>query len=230
MRVQPLVLSVRAGSVNATGGERSRVVSGRERQGGDVLGLCRFCGGPIFIGQERFHLDDDHSNQDCGISASSCPLCHLTQHLERPEIDREATLIWLPEVTQGVLNALVWDIHLTLAKHGRPLCLDRLSFSAPPPARVAASAYAALKDRGLAALRRIGTTSPRDLAEALLRLSPSSYDRRAELLGGARLLPLGRFLWNGRDVYPQLVETLKSNSKRQDISAARRFQEKDLTQ
>ena len=165
-----------------------------------------------------------------GISASSCPLCHLTQHLERPEIDREATLIWLPELTQGVLNALVWDIHLTLAKHGRPLCLERPSFSAPPPARAAASAYAALKDRGLAALTRIGTTSPRDLAEALLRLSPSSYDRRAELLGGARLLPLGRFLWNGRDVFPQLVETLKSISKRQDLSAARRFQEKDLTQ
>lgn len=48
---------------------------------------------------------------------------------------------------------------------------------------------------------------PSDLARALLRLSPAVHARRAALLGGVRLLPLGRFFVAGEDVYPKIVDT-----------------------
>lgn len=136
-----------------------------------------------------------------------CALCHLAQNLERSEIDREAVLIWAPEFTQGALNALVHCIHRIAATHGKPVFWS----PDPPPANspedlfASSSAYAALVERSVIAKQRLGTSSPRDLAQALSFISPSSYARRRELLGGVRLLPLGRFFVDGRDVYPRLL-------------------------
>lgn len=145
-----------------------------------------------------------------------CALCHLAQSLERSEIDREAVLIWAPEFTQGALNALVHRIHRIAAAHEKPVFWS----PDPPPANspedlfAASSAYAALVERSLIAKQRLGTSSPRDLAEALSFMSPSTYARRHELLGGVRLLPLGRFFVDGRDVYPRLLAAtgIPSNS------------------
>jgi hypothetical protein len=145
-----------------------------------------------------------------------CALCHLAQSLERSDIDREAVLIWAPEFTQGALNALVHRIHRIAAAHGKPVFWS----PDPPPANspedlfAASSAYAALAERSVTAKQRLGTSSPRDLAEALSFVSPSSYARRHELLGGIRLLPLGRFFVDGRDVYPRLLAAtgIQSNS------------------
>jgi hypothetical protein len=129
------------------------------------------------------------------------------QNLERCEIDREAILIWAPEFTQGALNALVHRIHRIAAAHGKPVFWS----PDPPPANspedlfAASSAYAALFERSVIAKQRLGTSSPHDLAEALAFVSPTSYARRHELLGGARLLSLGRFFVDGRDVYPRLL-------------------------
>lgn len=65
-----------------------------------------------------------------------------------------------------------------------------------------------LKERADAAFARLGTTSPRDLGAAFLGLPPKSYARRDKLLGGLRLLPLGRLLRGGRDGYPALLSQL----------------------
>ncbi|MBU3888014.1 hypothetical protein [Methylosinus sp. KRF6] len=136
-----------------------------------------------------------------------CALCLLSQNLERPEIDREAVLIWLPEFTQGAVNALVHRVHSSFARHGKPVSwpLDPLPANSPDDLLAASSAYAALIERSVIAKQRLGTSAPRDLAEALSFISPSSYARRHELLGGARLLSLGRFFVDGRDIYPRLL-------------------------
>ena len=41
----------------------------------------------------------------------------------------------------------------------------------------------------------------------MLELSPAAYARRAALLGGLRLMPLGRFFDGDRDVYPEIVDS-----------------------
>jgi len=33
-------------------------------------------------------------------SAAACVLCYLCHHLERPRIDEETVLVWLPEMSQ----------------------------------------------------------------------------------------------------------------------------------
>ncbi|MEK8121707.1 hypothetical protein WOB59_00880 [Methylocystis sp. IM4] len=169
-------------------------------------GACWFCGCSIthYAGLRE---------KTARFAAPICCLCHLCQHLERPEIEREAVVIWLPEFTQGALNALVRKIHLTLAAHDKPLGPDRRALHGRQPLLAAASAYAALDERSAAAKERIGTASPRELAEALSLLSAGSYARRTKLLGGARLLPLGRFFVDGRDVYPQMLKSVEATTK-----------------
>ncbi len=168
-------------------------------------GACSFCGCSITHAGLREKMTQN--------AAPICCLCHLCQHLERPEIDREAVVIWLPEFTQGALNALVRKIHLIQFEHNKPLGPDRRALHGREPLRAAASAYVALDERSAAAKERIGTASPRELAEALSLLSAGSYAQRTKLLGGARLLPLGRFFVDGRDVYPQMLKGLEATTK-----------------
>src|SRR5260370_2178786 len=67
---------------------------------------CQFCGQPTAGWQEPYHLNDDHADNSHANIAVSCPLCHLPQHLHRPDIDGEAVLIWLPDMAQGAVNIL----------------------------------------------------------------------------------------------------------------------------
>lgn len=159
--------------------------------------ICPHCGSRIASWTEDL-------SETCG---ACCALCGLSQNLDRPEIDREAVLIWLPEFTQGAVNALVRRVHSSFARHGKAVSwpLDPLPANSPEDLLAASSAYAALVERSVIAKQRLGTSSPRDLAEALSFILPSSYARRHELLGGARLLSLGRFFVDGRDIYPRLL-------------------------
>lgn len=156
---------------------------------------CRYCGTRLV---RRLEIDEEWSR-------AICPLCHLCLHLERPEIEREALAIWLPEFGQAAVNALAREIHAELVAHGESLSPICDVPSGPPRLRGARSAYAALAERGGAAMERIGTNSPRDLADALGLMSSGSYDRRAELLAGVRLLSLGRFFVAGKDIYRSLL-------------------------
>jgi hypothetical protein len=166
---------------------------------------CPHCGCEIVIwleeGPQTTPIPPFSDKQTC------CALCRVSQSLERSEIDREAVVIWLPEFTQGALNALVHRIHRIAATRGKPVYWspDPLPENSHEELLAARSAYAALIKRSELAKRRVGTSSPRDLAEALSFLSPGSYARRSELLGGVRLLSLGRFFVDGRDIYPRLL-------------------------
>lgn len=201
MSSDPLELSIYA-SCSSVWPDRARRVAVGLSDGA----ACSFCGCSI---RHYAGLMEKIARN----AAPICCLCHLCQHLERPEIEREAIVIWLPEFTQGALNALVRKIHLTQVAHNKPLGPDRRALHGREPLRAAASAYAALDERSGAAKERIGTASPRELAEALSLLSAGSYARRTKLLGGARLLPLGRFFVDGRDVYPEMLKSIDATTK-----------------
>jgi hypothetical protein len=153
-------------------------------------------------------LNGDHFDHSDANVVPACVLCHLAQHLDRETIDEEATLIWMPELTQGALNALARGVHATLAARGLPADLMRSPPVGDPAAEAAFAASMALRARSEEASARLGTCSARYLCVALLCLKPDFYSRRSALLGGLRLLPLGRFYRNGVDVYPDLLSAL----------------------
>jgi hypothetical protein len=172
-----------------------------------AVATCQFCGQPTAGWQEPFHLNDDHADDSAANIASSCPLCHLPQHLNRPDIDREAVLIWLPEMAQGAVNVLARQIHLTCKANGLTPVYEDLArrSSAVIGTSAAYHAYRTLFERTAAADLRLGTTSPRHLGAALRELPPPDYERRSALLGGIRLLPIGRLFHHGRDIYPDML-------------------------
>ena len=164
--------------------------------------LCRFCGLPAGDWQDVFNLNHDHADWSEGNLAAACPLCHAVQHIGAITADREMRVIWLPEVTQNVLNVLVRGIHLALLAGGVPPTLDTRPILDDVDLGCAWRAYAALDRRAGAALGVVDSRSPRDLAAGLRALSPAHYANRVHLLGGLRLLHRGRRLRRGRDTYP----------------------------
>jgi intracellular multiplication protein IcmJ len=141
-----------------------------------------------------------------GETIRGCALCVLAEHLERPRIDEEASLIWLPEMSQVVINTLMREIHIRLRTLGERLDVGfRLSLDTDERRRLF-HARALLLGRGAAAIARLGTGLPSDLASAMLQLSDAGYRQRFKLLGGLRLLPSGRFFEGDRDIYPEIVD------------------------
>jgi hypothetical protein len=127
------------------------------------------------------------------------------RHLERETIAEEAVLIWLPEMTQAALNALAHGAHKRLSRAGalhRAANAFALARERPDGAL---EAIRTLEARRAEAEARLGTASPRLLGAALLRMKPKTYEDRARLLGGLRLLSRGRFFVDGEDIYPQLI-------------------------
>jgi hypothetical protein len=167
---------------------------------------CAFCG--VRSGEWRQTCAADTSEHDKpSRQLPACPLCALARHLERPRIDEEATLIWCPEMSQAAINVTLREIHRRLRLHGDGLHADDRPGRDEPERYPLHHARAALALRAGEAASRLGSPLPSDLARALLRLSPAVHARRAALLGGIRLLPLGRFFVEGEDVYPRIVDT-----------------------
>jgi intracellular multiplication protein IcmJ len=197
----PLVLSAHISAWNADPGQ------GAWEMGTDGADPCHYCGqatgcwrgSPPSIAQSDKHVASVHM---------SCPLCELPLNLNRADIDREAVLIWLPEMAQAVLNILVREIHINCFQTGiAPTFGDGSHVKASLAATPAIMAYRTLHERSASAELRIGTASPRQLAVALLALKAADYERRAALMGSLRLLSLGRFFRGGHDVYPEILCT-----------------------
>ena len=108
-------------------------------------------------------------------------------------------------MSQAVLNCLVRGIHLTLHRGGETTDLRRASRSPAAGVVEAFRAYRALRERATPAFDRLGSNSFAVLGAALLDLRPAAYARRADLLAGLRLLPLGQLYRNGQDVYPEML-------------------------
>ena len=163
------------------------------------LGNCSFCGGRL--GSER-----GAPTQDAGNATAQCALCLLVRHLDRPRIDDEAELVWLPEMSQPAVNITMREIHIRLRALGESLDAATPPQRDTPERRRLHHARAALRERTGAAAARLGKIRPTELGRALLRLSPGAYARRSKLLGGLRLLPAGHFFDGGRDIYPAIVD------------------------
>jgi intracellular multiplication protein IcmJ len=166
---------------------------------------CRFCGHRAVGWQEVFHLDGDHDNWSIDNLVTACTLCHGAQHLGRVTVEQEQMLIWLPDMSQAALNAVVRRIHLVLYAHGEPAHLGEPPRSEHSAVHAALRAYQVLAAEARTIERRIHTASPRELGAALLDMSPYARERIPMLLGGVRLLHRGRHFRAGRDIYPQIV-------------------------
>jgi intracellular multiplication protein IcmJ len=186
----PLVLSAhsKAWTADAGTGERKAV---------QQTGTCQFCRRPSGAWQQQ----GGNNSADLIVS---CPLCYLPRHLDRSSIDDEAVLIWLPGMAQGVVNIMARQIHLACVREGLPPDYSAAARSAQATSS-AYRAYRTLYERSVAAELRLGTRAPRQLGAALHDLAPADHERRATLLGGVRLLPLGRFFQAGLDIYPKLL-------------------------
>jgi len=160
---------------------------------------CRFCGQVSGIWQEPYHLDGDHTNDVADNLVASCPLCHLVQHLERPRIEEEAALIWLPEMSQRALIALARTLHLKLHAAGEPLDVAVAASNHAEACAHFCRTRQELLARAAPAKTRLGA--------ALRALPAAVYARRDQLLGGLRLLPLGRLYHGDQDVYPDILAT-----------------------
>lgn len=161
---------------------------------------CRQCQLPLAGWQVDF-IDD----------GPTCPLCGLTVTLNRPAIDSEAVLIWLPQLTQRAIVPLVRAAHLSL--HRADLSADTLrppNRLVPEEALGAITALAALRACARQAEERIGTTSPRVLGAAVLEIGRETPDAA---LGGLRVLPLGRVIEDGVDIYPEILAAWAATDK-----------------
>ncbi len=190
MMMLPLIFSV-AARVAGTH-------DGASGAGAGETAHCRFCGG--VIGTEPAGLSGDPDE------VPSCALCHLVRHLDRPRIDDEALLIWLPEMSQPVLNCLVREMHCRLRALGETLHVEVSPLLDTEDRPVLWHAQQALLGRSEVAATRLGSAGPGDPADALVRLSPSAYGVRWRNLGGVRLLPRGRFFAGESDIYPEIVD------------------------
>lgn len=165
-------------------------------------GACRFCGDPRPVAPEPLPLDGDHGNRQAANLATACLHCRALHRLGSDQIDREAVLIWLPDVSQAALNWLVRAVHRVFVAHGEAPCLASRPAIDTPRLRAAYRTYQALDHLSRDAEKRIGTSSPRELGAALLGMPAP---RRA-VPAGLRLLHQGRHHVAGRDVYPALLE------------------------
>lgn len=140
----------------------------------------------------------------------ACALCFLVHHLERPRIDDEAVLIWLPEMDQRAISLICRGMHLRLDAAHEPLCDDARRRSNGSEVIRINRAREALRARAEAAASRVGTDRPSKLGDALRCLRRAARLRQSELLGGLRLLPRGRFFEGAEDVYPSIVKAWRS--------------------
>lgn len=201
----PLIPSVHPSAFFADGivGERRaacEAVLSRDRH------ICRFCGLPAGSWRDVFHLNDDHEDWSDSNLAASCPLCHGVQHIGDISAHQVMRVIWLPEMSQSLLNVTVRGIHQILHLEDVPPTLGKRPIVETDDLKCAWRAYAALDRRAGAARSVIDTDRPRDLAAALRAMSHADYARRAALLGGLRLLHRGRSLIDGQDTYPDQLE------------------------
>ena len=157
-----------------------------------VQGPCPYCGMPT--NGRSFN--------------GSCVQCHLVLNLDRPSIDDEAILSWVPEISQAALNIIVRELHCQL--HAR-----RTSFVSRPGAHFVTRIF---NDRARVANDVLGTSRPSELAQSLSLMRPASYTERHRLLGGIRVLAVGRFFVEQEDIYPEILdEWCGSPTKKGDI-------------
>jgi intracellular multiplication protein IcmJ len=160
---------------------------------------CRFCGFKNNKWQEVHHFNDDHNDNRLENLITTCPFCHMCQHIGLAGARREAILIYRPEITQAQIHHLVRTALVASAHHESLKAEDQTGTTKRSPnLKLAAEAdemgkslMAALKASADGARQHILTSDPVDLANAMMLMPDDAYARRREFLAGIRLLPLG---------------------------------------
>lgn len=177
---------------------------------------CRFCGFRAHSWQEVHHLNDDHADNRLENLVTACIFCHMCHHIGRAGLNDEASIVWLPEISQARISHLVrsslvaqrWaEPYITNARHGAPSLVQAAKFIAD----AAKSLMAKMRSREAEADRILGTSSATILAEALMGIANSgsseAYEQRAKYLHGIRLLPTGSRYAAGSDIMPKIIDT-----------------------
>src|SRR6516165_4501650 len=138
VRLRPLILWANFGDGVAC----PPTASGGGLNNSDEL-RCPFCG--MNSGRSQNFVAPACTSYDC---SAACVLCFLCRHLERPRIDEEAILGWLPEMSQPALNVTMREIHVQLRALGEDLYdAGRLRLDTPERLRLY-YARSALSARG----------------------------------------------------------------------------------
>jgi hypothetical protein len=140
------------------------------------------------------------------VATPACVLCGLVLNLARPRIADEARLIWLPEISQAALSVMMRRLHTGLRGLGEALEASARPSLAMGERPLLYYAQQGLLERSREAEVRFGSSDPRALANALVRMSRAACARRGALLGGLRLLSLGRLFAGAKDIYPDIVD------------------------
>ncbi|PKU22003.1 hypothetical protein CWS72_24165 [Telmatospirillum siberiense] len=160
--------------------------------------VCQYCGFRCARYQECHHLSGDHADNRPENLVTICFFCHMTFHVGRTgnAISGEAQLVWYPELGQTALNHEARAVYIAL-QYGDDALRE-----------VARSVLASMQERSslLTGSDYLGTQDGSVLGEALLRLSPKDYARRAETLAGVRLFPMGRKLLGGVDRFREILD------------------------
>ena len=174
-------------------------------------GTCRFCGSLAPGWMRRTEV--------VGEVVPCCLLCSLCRGLDRPRIADEATLIWLPEMTQRALMAVVRRLHLICYQHGQAPTMTGVPPAGTPLMSQAWGLNLALKRRSALAGARLGTTDLSELDEALDDATRAGASLPA-MLGGLRVLPLGRFFNAAdEDIYPQALAAIAKAKATSGVAA-----------
>jgi hypothetical protein len=166
---------------------------------------CLFCGAPLGLHAEK---------------GRACAICLLVRHLERPRIDEEARLVWIPEMSQAALVCLLREMHCRLRSTGEGFCGEGGPAIVSQERATLHYARVALNGRGAVAVEHLGTERPSELAHVLARMARATYERRHRLLGGLRVLPAGRFFVGATNVYPAIVDSWLNRTARDGASPA----------
>lgn len=173
---------------------------------------CSFCTLQSSKFQEVHHADDDHKNNKPENLYCSCPLCHQVFHIGLAGMKEGGDLVYLPELSQAEVNQLALVIWMVTAtdqtqfKDAKQAALfTRLAGRAKTLEGMLGNRRGTVLLRLKEALRKTTLTakfppefidriklshlSPTLLSNALMALSETEYNNRADLLGGLRMLP-----------------------------------------
>ncbi|MDN3661071.1 HNH endonuclease signature motif containing protein [Vibrio agarivorans] len=78
----------------------------RESFDGDNALRCEKCGLVIPSGYHIHHKDGDHTNNDKSNFSLRDPFCHLSSHLGFVGVNNMASVVYVPQIPQAVLNQI----------------------------------------------------------------------------------------------------------------------------
>ena len=210
----PLTLSVKCENWRMNDGASAEADAEFRRVRGRAIErdqyTCRFCGFRSQKWQEVHHVNDDHADNRLENLITTCPFCHQCQHIGLAGRNKEAVLVWLPEIPQATLHHVVRTamvaVRVSEQQAKDPKSRADVVRATREAADVAKTVLATLRSREAAAERLIGTSDPLEVGNAMLLLPDPAYARRGERLAGIRLLPLGRRMHERQDIMVKHVD------------------------